>query len=113
MRQDRFDVIALPRRAPAQVRAPRMQLGQRRIVAGTAWRVRCIAPALLRMKLHKIELDVVDRYRALCVACTHEKELQRSDCRLRIFRCAFNAELVSTPRDRNVELGFDLPQVGV
>ena len=72
--------------------------------------MRSVAPA---SQLDKIELNIVDRYCALRLACALEEKLEHRNGRLRIFGRAFDAKLVATTRNRNVELGFDLTQVSV
>jgi hypothetical protein len=84
-----------------------VQLRQRRIVGGIRRR---IAPAA---QLDEIELNVVDRDRALRFARALEKKIKHRNGRLRIFGSAFDAKLMTSPRNRDIELGLDLPQIGV
>ena len=78
MRQDRFDVVALSRRTTVQIGAPRLQSGQRRIVVDRPG----IAPAA---QLDEVQLNVVDRQRALRLARVLEKVLEHCNRGLRAF----------------------------
>ena len=106
MLQHRRDVVALARGATVQVAATCMQLWPPFAVR---WR-RFFAPAAL---LDKIELDIVDRHRSAGAPCAVEEVLEHVHCGLRGSCRALDAELVPAPRNRDVELGFDLPDIGV